>query len=186
MTEEHSLLAAIRANPDDDYARLRFADWLDDHDRPERAEMIREQCRDGLSRVTKPYELIPGLALYATRRRGFLSKVRLSWEDWKAHGDAILDDPCTPGLDEVVLTTNPDISFRVFEDGYTSLSMVTVAGRDIELGAISATDDVLNARWNYGGKPAVRSWKLPEAELLDATNFNDPPQFLYTGSPTPR
>jgi uncharacterized protein (TIGR02996 family) len=45
MTDEHALLAAIGANPDDDTVRLVYADWLDEHDRPERAEFIRLQIR---------------------------------------------------------------------------------------------------------------------------------------------
>ncbi|QEG31909.1 Internalin-A precursor [Gemmata obscuriglobus] len=43
MSEEDALLAAIHANPDDDDPRLAYADWLDEHDRPERAEFIRAQ-----------------------------------------------------------------------------------------------------------------------------------------------
>src|SRR5262249_24454571 len=37
-------MEAIIAAPDDDSHRLVFADWLDDHDQPERAELIRAQC----------------------------------------------------------------------------------------------------------------------------------------------
>jgi uncharacterized protein (TIGR02996 family) len=43
-SDEDSLIAAIIANPADDVARLVYADWLDEHDRPERAEFIRLQC----------------------------------------------------------------------------------------------------------------------------------------------
>lgn len=44
MTEEDALLTAIAANPDEDTPRLAYADWLDEHDRPTRAELIRVQC----------------------------------------------------------------------------------------------------------------------------------------------
>ena len=44
MSDETALLAAIRTNPDEDTPRLVFADWLDEHDQPERAEFIRLQC----------------------------------------------------------------------------------------------------------------------------------------------
>jgi uncharacterized protein (TIGR02996 family) len=37
--------AAIREHPDDDAPRLIYADWLDEHGQPERAEFIRVQCR---------------------------------------------------------------------------------------------------------------------------------------------
>lgn len=45
MTDEPALLAAVAAAPDDDTPRLVYADWLDDHDRPARAEFVRGQCR---------------------------------------------------------------------------------------------------------------------------------------------
>src|SRR5262245_15977158 len=38
-----AFLRAICANPDDDLPRLVFADWLDEHGEPERAEFIRVQ-----------------------------------------------------------------------------------------------------------------------------------------------
>ncbi len=43
MSDESALLAAIYANPDEDTPRLVYADWLDEHDQPERAEFIRVQ-----------------------------------------------------------------------------------------------------------------------------------------------
>ena len=50
--DEAALLAAIAARPADDTPRLVYADWLDDHDQPARAEFIRVQCEvariDGL------------------------------------------------------------------------------------------------------------------------------------------
>jgi uncharacterized protein (TIGR02996 family) len=42
--EERAFLDAIIAAPDDDLPRLVFADWLQEHDQPERAEFIRVQC----------------------------------------------------------------------------------------------------------------------------------------------
>jgi uncharacterized protein (TIGR02996 family) len=44
MTDEAALLAAILAHPDEDTPRLVYADWLDEHGQPERAEFIRIQC----------------------------------------------------------------------------------------------------------------------------------------------
>jgi uncharacterized protein (TIGR02996 family) len=44
-TDLDGLLAAIRAEPDDDTTRLVLADWLDEHGEPQRAEFIRLQCR---------------------------------------------------------------------------------------------------------------------------------------------
>ncbi len=41
MSDEAAFLSAIRDNPADDTARLAYADWLDEHGQPERAEFIR-------------------------------------------------------------------------------------------------------------------------------------------------
>lgn len=102
MSDEDALLAAIAAHPDEDTPRLMFADWLDEHDRPLRAEFIRLQCAtkepgrlspgehkkaarrlDELVRNHRR-ELIPGPlgetlnALEITFDRGFLSEVRVT------------------------------------------------------------------------------------------------------------
>jgi uncharacterized protein (TIGR02996 family) len=44
MSHEEAFLQAIAESPGDDTHRLVFADWLEDHGRPERAEFIRLQC----------------------------------------------------------------------------------------------------------------------------------------------
>jgi uncharacterized protein (TIGR02996 family) len=44
MTDRAAFVAAIEADPDSDLPRLAWADWLDDHGEPERAELIRVQC----------------------------------------------------------------------------------------------------------------------------------------------
>jgi uncharacterized protein (TIGR02996 family) len=46
VNDEDAFLAAIIANPDDDATRLVFADWLDEHEQPDRAEFIRLQIRE--------------------------------------------------------------------------------------------------------------------------------------------
>jgi len=45
MTHDEAFLQAIIETPSDDTPRLIYADWLEDHDQPERAEFIRLQCR---------------------------------------------------------------------------------------------------------------------------------------------
>jgi uncharacterized protein (TIGR02996 family) len=45
MSDERALQAAIIAHPEEDTPRLAYADWLDEHDDPDRAEFIRVQCR---------------------------------------------------------------------------------------------------------------------------------------------
>jgi uncharacterized protein (TIGR02996 family) len=44
MSVEEAFLRSIIEAPDDDTPRLVFADWLDDHENPARAEFIRVQC----------------------------------------------------------------------------------------------------------------------------------------------
>ena len=45
MTEREALTRAICEAPDEDTPRLVFADWLDEHGEPDRAEFIRVQVR---------------------------------------------------------------------------------------------------------------------------------------------
>ena len=44
-SEGEALLLDIIEHPDDDTPRLVYADWLDEHGDPNRAEFIRVQCR---------------------------------------------------------------------------------------------------------------------------------------------
>src|SRR3954465_13878190 len=44
MSGESAFLSAIREAPEDDGPRLVFADWLEDHGDPARADFIRVQC----------------------------------------------------------------------------------------------------------------------------------------------
>jgi uncharacterized protein (TIGR02996 family) len=66
MNQADAFLQAILEAPDDDTPRLVFADWLDDHDQPDRVEFIRVQIE--LARLPQ-YEL-SRRAL--GRREGFL------------------------------------------------------------------------------------------------------------------
>jgi uncharacterized protein (TIGR02996 family) len=62
MFEAEALLAAIRQAPDDDAPRLIYADWLDEHGQPERAEFIRVQVElarnDSLSLEKRESDLL--------------------------------------------------------------------------------------------------------------------------------
>ncbi|VTR96253.1 Repeat-companion domain TIGR02996 OS=Singulisphaera acidiphila (strain ATCC BAA-1392 / DSM 18658 / VKM B-2454 / MOB10) GN=Sinac_4455 PE=4 SV=1 [Gemmata massiliana] len=51
MSTEDAFVHAILNDPDDDTARLVFADWLEEHDRESHAELIRVQCE--LARMPK-------------------------------------------------------------------------------------------------------------------------------------
>lgn len=91
MTRDDSLLRAILDAPDDDLPRLIYADWLDEHGEPARAEFIRVQCElahcsrcggDGTAHGTdRPFEwsgpasypgVCPGCAALRRRERELL------------------------------------------------------------------------------------------------------------------
>lgn len=57
-TDRDGLLAAIRERPDDDGLRLIYADWLDEHGEPARAEMIRMMVAAGPTLITKTFPRI--------------------------------------------------------------------------------------------------------------------------------
>jgi uncharacterized protein (TIGR02996 family) len=42
--DQSAILMAIRADPENDIPRLVYADWLEEHEQPERAEFIRIEC----------------------------------------------------------------------------------------------------------------------------------------------
>src|SRR4051794_31605614 len=69
-----ALLGACRDQPDDDGPRLVLADWLEDHGEPERAELVRVQCR--LARGGAEEDA--WLTLHA-RERELLSQHRERW-----------------------------------------------------------------------------------------------------------
>lgn len=53
MTTDHeAFMRSIIADPSNDMPRLVFADWLEEHDEPERAEFIR--CQIELAKMTEP------------------------------------------------------------------------------------------------------------------------------------
>lgn len=64
MSDEDALLGAIAAHPDDDTVRLAYADWLDEHDRPIRAEFIRVQIEVARVETLPRIELNKHVALF--------------------------------------------------------------------------------------------------------------------------
>jgi uncharacterized protein (TIGR02996 family) len=108
MTHD-AFLQAIIDTPDDDTPRLVYADWLDEHGEPERAEFIRVQV--GLARLPEDDPLRQGLAareekllagnragwlgpllwlpLRATFRRGFAEEIELGAATLLARGETL-------------------------------------------------------------------------------------------------
>ncbi|HET6574680.1 MAG TPA: TIGR02996 domain-containing protein [Fimbriiglobus sp.] len=115
-TDETALLSAVEANADDDLPRLVFADWLEEHGHPIRAEFIRLQCEIAHLETDRRDDVRPhhyGLwqrqaELLAAHRgdalgplaglpgtvdvrfdRGFVSRVELRVADFLDHGAAL-------------------------------------------------------------------------------------------------
>ncbi len=131
MTGREAFLQAIIAAPEDDTPRMVFADWLDEHGDPARAEFIRQQCgpkrsliasaevmsegvwrvhgrsgdtllADSLERELSRLPVVKGVVL--TFRRGFVENVICSWQVFVTYASSLRES--TP-LREVVLTTPP-------------------------------------------------------------------------------
>lgn len=103
-----ALLDDVLARPDDEAARLRLADWLDEHCLPQ-GEFIRVQCR--LANLPANHRLVfelerreqelladhemewaeevAGLVEWWTFRRGFVEEIGLSAAQFLAHADRI-------------------------------------------------------------------------------------------------
>ncbi len=106
-----TFLRAIREAPEDDTPRLVYADWLDEHDQPERAEFIRAQIqatrllphsrrRTALLRRARELLAVHGegwlqnLPKWARRRcefqRGFVTHVTCTALQFIKHGEALM------------------------------------------------------------------------------------------------
>jgi uncharacterized protein (TIGR02996 family) len=84
VSDEQGLLAAVIADPEDDAPRLVYADWCEDHGRPQRARFIRLQCR--IARGDEAPELLAEEeALYEAHRREWVAQLPsypgLSWTE---------------------------------------------------------------------------------------------------------
>src|SRR5688572_26734802 len=107
MKSDPGFLSEIVEHPDDDMPRLVYADWLDDHDEPERAEFIRVQIEiaRGVGRAVRLRRLrererrllwsnestwtapLHGKVRRARFSRGFPECVTLTVENFLAHAD---------------------------------------------------------------------------------------------------
>jgi uncharacterized protein (TIGR02996 family) len=107
---DDDFLQTIGEAPDDDAPRLVYADWLDDHGQPDRAEFIRTQCRLAAMDESDPErpalaarerelldrhavewaEPLRGLIDGWDYRRGFIDFVRLGW-DMTAVGEVLAE-----------------------------------------------------------------------------------------------
>jgi uncharacterized protein (TIGR02996 family) len=103
MSDRAAFLTAIAAAPDDDLPRLVYADWLDEHGEPGRAEFIRLQCAaargdgtawDRAADLEARHRVewlgpIGRIAFRAEFRRGFAEHVVLPASAFLTHGMAL-------------------------------------------------------------------------------------------------
>jgi uncharacterized protein (TIGR02996 family) len=83
--EELALLAAVHASPKDDLPRLVYADWLDEHGRPELAEFIRLQ-------VARAAEMESWSAGTLTaREKALVRKHGVQWRGQRMRPGGVLD-----------------------------------------------------------------------------------------------
>jgi uncharacterized protein (TIGR02996 family) len=134
MSDEEALLKAIIAHPGDDTPRLIYADWLEEHDEPLRADFIRTQVRITASTAADPEypnllehyaeilpscvnanfpmpKLPPGFAFsndeieIANLNRGFVSSVRGAWASKDLPPSVEEIEQFANGLQRLVATT---------------------------------------------------------------------------------
>ncbi len=80
--DRQALVQAVIQCPADDTPRLVYADWLDEHGEPERAEFIRVQCRLAGREVPDDERRRLGRrekALLKAHERGWVAAVAFSW-----------------------------------------------------------------------------------------------------------
>lgn len=77
MIDEQTLIRSVCISPADDTPRLVFADWLDEHDQPERAEFIRLQCRIAEMITSKPCNKTAGPPIPNAKWTGHLVEIDL-------------------------------------------------------------------------------------------------------------
>jgi uncharacterized protein (TIGR02996 family) len=164
MSTHAAFLEAITAAPEDDVSRLVYADWLDDHDDPRRAEFIRLQCRLATmdesdselpDLLDREWELLtvyrkrwePGRKTVLGKHleesdfvRGFLGRVRLPAEILLEHGEKLFRDYPLQELHlKAVKGRLGDILARPWMAGVSSLTLSKEAVKLDELRALATS-----------------------------------------------
>jgi uncharacterized protein (TIGR02996 family) len=87
------LLQEIIARPADDWPRLVFCDWLEDHDLTMHARYIRTTIA-GLPDIPLPHWAYPLHNFQSDWswdwKRGFVSSVETTWQQWREHGHEVI------------------------------------------------------------------------------------------------
>ncbi len=138
MPDREAFVSAIAANPADDLPRLVFADWLDEHGDPDRAEFIRTQIRW--------HHALPDERKYLDARAADL--FRDHWQRWFGPFLHALDPNARPDVHFVIAKGHEFISVRTpYGD-----SPLAVVGLDVCRGFVQGVELYLD---NWGEQSSL-------------------------------
>jgi uncharacterized protein (TIGR02996 family) len=190
MSDADALLNAIAAHPEEDTPRLMFADWLDEHGHPVRAEFIRVQIaiaqKEHLPRAMKnrfvdlykrnqeliddhraellgPLKILPPKA-EVEFRRGFVWEVGLSAFHFNQHRHTIAEVRPRPrvAVKDSVGVLGGFLGFNIFPAPTEPLLELVTSIHTV------ATDDDDSRDWGLEDEPAVlQGLTWPRLEALD-------------------
>jgi uncharacterized protein (TIGR02996 family) len=103
--DERALLRTVIAAPDDDTPRLVYADWLEEHGRPERAELIRVQCWLAQAKGKDGYNDQRGL--WHKRQRELLRDYSACWRKELPRIEGVRWGPLERGMVECITIQRP-------------------------------------------------------------------------------
>jgi uncharacterized protein (TIGR02996 family) len=106
MNDHDALLRAIGEHPEEDTPRLMYADWLDEHGQPERADFVRNQvelARPGLSAAER-FPLVKKNVYYLAHHvRGWKAELpRVDGVEWGDFNRGLIEEVQADSEDPVV------------------------------------------------------------------------------------
>lgn len=150
MSDEAALLRAIHAHPDDDTPRLVYADWLDDHGQPERAEFIRLQIEWARSSDDAAHrradELLVAHRSAWTAHHGARETERV-WVGFRRGFPASLTFHNAEPTDFEILKRFPEVRRIAVEIGNLSLGAVRAISGLKQLDALSVEAVPFRPKW---------------------------------------
>jgi uncharacterized protein (TIGR02996 family) len=120
-----ALLAAIRDDPEDDATRLVYADWLDEHDQPARAQFIRVQVEHGHLALDDPARAgldAQAQAILGAHEEAWVASLRPVAVRWRfvrgLVGEVEVTPERFPASAEQLLQAAPVAEFHVTVEGW--------------------------------------------------------------------
>jgi len=150
MSDKAALLRAIHANPDDDTPRLVYADWLDEHGQPERADLIRwqieyERTSDNALHA-RAHELLLAHQAEWTAYFGPRDSDRVHFGFHRGFPESVSFSGASPA-DYSVLKRFPEVRRIKIEMGKLSLGAVRAIGALKQLDALRVTETPFRPAW---------------------------------------